>query len=587
MNVQTERLDNQTARLTVQIEATQLDQAKKKAARNLSRRYNIPGFRKGKAPYKVLVNFIGEAPILEDAVKLLADDIYPKALAQSELTPYGPGNIEDFKMEEPTLVFTLPLQPEVTLPDYRSFRLDYEEPIVEDESVNEALEELRWEQALIEESQQPVAMGDRVTLDIHSEFADGEEEEDDDLDEDDFDDDDLDEDDLDEDELDEPYEPAKGDPFIHEYDTLLYLDPKAELDPIMPGFVEALLGAEAEDEVEFELTIPNEEGYEFQENVRGRKVQFHVTVKQIETVTLPEWSDELAAYLSGTAVDADDEDDEGDEGDEGDDDVEAAEDAEKGDAIATVGENDDQPTTLLELRMQTRERLEKEARHQTDITYFNKLLERIVAEADIAYPPEAIEEYIDDLMADLENGLQRQGLSLDNYKAFSGKTEEDLRSGFYTEAVRRLESSLVVGELVMAEQLDVSSEQIEERIDEVLSRFGDAAEQLRPLLDNTGTRQRIASEALYRNLVSRMVAIGRGEDPPLEAAETTPEADETTDSANDADGEADQTPLTENSAGEHQPDTSQAEAASTQSDANATANTTNDNEDTANQASGL
>ena len=74
MNIQTERLEDQTARVTVEIDSERLDAAKHKAAQQISRKVNIPGFRKGKVPYRVLLNYVGEAAILEEAVELLSQE---------------------------------------------------------------------------------------------------------------------------------------------------------------------------------------------------------------------------------------------------------------------------------------------------------------------------------------------------------------------------------------------------------------------------------------------------------------------------------------------------------------------------------
>ncbi len=76
MNVQTERLENQIARLTVQIEPARFDAAKQQAARKIGQRINIPGFRKGKVPYRYLVQFVGEESIVEQAIELIFNDIY-------------------------------------------------------------------------------------------------------------------------------------------------------------------------------------------------------------------------------------------------------------------------------------------------------------------------------------------------------------------------------------------------------------------------------------------------------------------------------------------------------------------------------
>ena len=90
MNIQTERLEDQTARVTVEIDTERLDTAKQKAAQQISRKVNIPGFRKGKVPYRVLLNYVGEAAILEDAVELLSQEVYKEVLPQTDLEPVWP-----------------------------------------------------------------------------------------------------------------------------------------------------------------------------------------------------------------------------------------------------------------------------------------------------------------------------------------------------------------------------------------------------------------------------------------------------------------------------------------------------------------
>jgi trigger factor len=99
LNIQTEKLDNHVARLTVEIEEKLWEQAKQKAARNLSKRYRIPGFRKGKAPYSVILRYVGEAPITQSAIESLGNELYKDVLKQSDIDPYTSGSLEDFKLE--------------------------------------------------------------------------------------------------------------------------------------------------------------------------------------------------------------------------------------------------------------------------------------------------------------------------------------------------------------------------------------------------------------------------------------------------------------------------------------------------------
>ena len=141
MNIQTERLEDQTARVTVEIDTERLDTAKQKAAKQISQKVSIPGFRKGKVPYRVLLNYVGEAAILEDAVELLSQEVYKEVLPQTDLIPYGPGVLTDVQSEAlpPTFIYVVPLEPTVDLKDYREIRSPYEPPEVTDEDVNRRL----------------------------------------------------------------------------------------------------------------------------------------------------------------------------------------------------------------------------------------------------------------------------------------------------------------------------------------------------------------------------------------------------------------------------------------------------------------
>jgi len=222
LNIQTEHLQDHTARFIVEIDMDRLDKSKQKAARAIAGRVNIPGFRKGKAPYRILVQYVGEANILQDAVDDLSQEIYRETIEQSEIEPYGPGSWDDFKLEPaPTFIYTVPLQPTVTLGDYRSIRRDYEAPTVEDSDVDEGMKRLLDQEALVEESTRPVEMGNRVTLDIHSEFSD-----------------DAPEVIVDETNVESTEQkdapPPKGTEFVHEHDGVITLEEDDE--PLLPGF---------------------------------------------------------------------------------------------------------------------------------------------------------------------------------------------------------------------------------------------------------------------------------------------------------------------------------------------------------------
>ena len=460
MNLQTERIDNHKAQLTVEVEAEQLDDAKQKAARQISRRVRIKGFRKGKAPYRLVVQYVGEAAILEEAIELLGGGIYRQALEESEIVPYGPGELEDFRIEPaPTFVFLVPLQPEVDLKDFADIRLHFEEPKVTDEEVNEVLEGIRQREAeVLDDALEIAAAGHRVTVDIHSEFSDSAEA------------DEVDEDGhrLADESDDSEQVPRKGDDFLHRHGSVMMLDP--ENDPIMDGFVEALVGAERGREVEFELTVPAADRYE---SVVGRQVTFHVTPTKIESVQVPTLDDEFARRMGES----------------------------RGDII----------DNLDELRQSIRDDLEHAAFEDARDKFSEQVLQRIIEGAEIAFPQLMLEEYIDDLIDELGENLQQRGMKLDQFMRITKTSRATLREQYRERADHQLRRNLTLRELVRVHKVEISSEQVEESLNESAGLFS-ANEQFRHLFDTPQMRQNIANNLLSDQLTTRLFALGRGED---------------------------------------------------------------------------
>ena len=491
LNIETELLEDQTARFTVEFDEARLTGAKKTAARKLARRVNIPGFRRGKAPYRILVQNGLEPQIEMDAIEELSQEIYRETLEQADIEPYGPGSFDDYKTEPaPTFIYTVPLQPTVELNEYRDVRRDYEAPEVTDEQVDEAMKRLQEQEALVEESSQPAVMGNRVTVDVHSEFADdapeAEVEEGDDADDAD--------DDAETAVEDESVIPAKGDQFVHQHEAPLTLD--ADDDPILKGFSEQLVGASAGDELEFELEVPEDD--EDYTDIAGRKIKFEVGVSKIEVVTLPEMNDELAARIT---------------------------------------ESEETPLTLLELRVRMRENLENEAERQEKAAYSNRVLDEMVVISDIAFPDAMVGDQIDAMLSDLESRLRSQGLEMSMYLSVTQQTEEDLREQYRPQAEEVIERTLVIRELVQAEKVAVTDETISERIEEMLEQFGDQAESIRPMFDTPNMRANLLNDMLQEKAMERVFEIGTGDAPDLDALEAEEEIVEAEESAEGDDQE--------------------------------------------------
>jgi trigger factor len=433
--------------MTVAVDADRLEKAKQKAAAQLSRRVNIPGFRKGKAPYRILLNYLGEAAILEDAIEILGNEIYKEALEESKLDPYGPGEIEGVELENgPVLKFIVPLQPEVELGGYRDVRVEYTAPTVDDDEVNRAMKSLQEQNAVVEESQQPVALANRVALDVHSHYVAEEEGE----------------------------EEAE---FLHEHDFSIILDQDGEP---LPGFNDALVGATVGEEREFTLDVPDDEE-QYGEGAGG-KVHFHVTVKKIESITLPAMTDDFAARVTA---------------------------------------EEEKPLTLLELRIRVRENLQKmgEDRYKSD--YADQALEAMIDAANVHYPEAMVIEETERLLMQFDQNLRQRGLTLNDYMKIIGKTKDDLLNDYRDAAVRSLKRGLVLREIVETERITVSEQGIGEEIDRILERFEETRrDDLRTLFQQPGMRDNVRNDLMMETVLNRIVAIAKGESPEIVNEET-------------------------------------------------------------------
>jgi len=252
--IKKELLPTHEALLEVTFDEETVAQAMREAARVISRQVNIPGFRRGRAPYTKVVQYVGEAAVLEEAADRLMEQTYSEVLKEAEITPYASGELIDMQVSPLRFKIRVPLMPTVDLKDYKTIREEWEEPTVSEEEIESVLEQLREEHVLLEQVDRPAEMGDQLMVDVKA-TVDGEEI-------------------LDEDDIEVPL--LEDRPFLSK------------------EFVQALLGAVAGETRVFSVTLP--ETME-EPSLRGAEAEFTVTVKQVFSRTLPQVDDALASTI--------------------------------------------------------------------------------------------------------------------------------------------------------------------------------------------------------------------------------------------------------------------------------------------------
>jgi trigger factor len=486
LNTQTELLENHTARLTVEVEPERLEKAKQVAAKKLAGRLNIPGFRKGKAPYRVIVSYVGEGALIEDAVEVLGNEVYKEVITDADIEPYGPGQLEDVKVEgNPVFTFVVPLQPTVDLAAYRDVRVDYTPPSIEDADVDRSLRQMLEQEAVVEESHRPVEANNRLTVFIDGRLVDDEAEEtspaaedaaetveavetDEAHDHDHGDDHDHDHEGEHEHHVDEKT-------IIHQHDAVISLTPD---DEPLPGFTEAVAGMRVGESRQFELSYPDDEEYG---ELSGKKAKFDVTVKKIENVTLPALNDEFAARVT---------------------------------------KEEEKPLSLLELRMRVRENLQKMTEERINSEYSRKALDAIVEQATVSYPEAMVGEQVQRFLHQFDQDLRQRGMTLDDYMKIYKKSSEDLYNDYRDAAVRMVRRSLVMREILEKEGIEATDDRVQEEIDKIAARFGEQADNYRVLFAEPAMRENVKNDLTNQLVLERIAAIAKNEAPEIGAAST-------------------------------------------------------------------
>ena len=259
MSVAVEKLEKNMAKLTIEVSAEELEKAIQGAYQKQKNRINIPGFRKGKAPRKMIEKMYGVGVFYEDAANALIPEAYSKALDECEETIVSQPSIAVTQLETgKPFIFTaeVALKPEVTLGEYKGLEVPKADlEVTEEEIAGELRKEQEENSRVLDVDDRAVADGDKVTLDFEG-FVDG-----------------------------EAFDGGKGTDYPLTIGSGSFI----------PGFEEQLVGANIGEEKEVNVTFP--EDYHA-EDLKGKAAVFKCTVKAIKVKELPELDDEFAKDVS-------------------------------------------------------------------------------------------------------------------------------------------------------------------------------------------------------------------------------------------------------------------------------------------------
>ena len=407
MSLQVEKLEKNMAKLTIEVSAEDLDKAMEKAYQKQKSRISLPGFRKGKAPRKMIESMYGKGVFMEDAVNSLVPQEYTKALGECDLEIVSQPEINVTQMEPgKALIFTadVAVKPEVTLGDYKGVEVPKSEIAVTDEEVDAEVKKEQDKNArTVAVEDRAAANGDITTIDFEG-FVDG-----------------------------VAFEGGKGTDYALTLGSGTFI----------PGFEDQLVGANAGDHVEVKVTFPEE--YQAKE-LAGKEAVFQCDVKKIETKEVPELDDEFAKDVS------------------------------EFDTLAEYKED---------VKKKLTEKKEKEARTAKE----NAAVDKAIENAQMDIPELMTKTECRQMMDDFSRRMQQQGLSMDQYFQFTGQSMDKMMEDMKPQALKRIQTRLVLEKIAETENTQPSEEEITEEIQKMADAYKMEADKIREAIGESGLEQ--------------------------------------------------------------------------------------------------
>ncbi len=257
MNVKSVEKENGNAKIVVAIAKDTFENGLNKAYLKNRKHIAIPGFRKGKAPRKVIEGMYGAEVFFEDAINELFPEIYEKAVVEQKLNAVGMPSVVDLNKEEDgTVVLTIEtaLYPEVTLGQYKGLEVPKAEVNVTDEEIDAELDRMAERNARISTVDRAAEMGDTLVFDFEG-FVDG-----------------------------KPFDGGKAEGYILKLGSHQFI----------PGFEEALVGVKADEEKDVEVTFPEQ----YTPELAGKPAVFKCKIHEVKETVRPALDDEFAKDVS-------------------------------------------------------------------------------------------------------------------------------------------------------------------------------------------------------------------------------------------------------------------------------------------------
>ena len=373
-------LEENRVRLDVAVPEDEVQRRMERAIRRLGREVRVPGFRPGKAPAEVIVQRIGHDAIVQEMLKSALGDWYSEAVAETGIVPIDEPDLDLERVpEEGDLTFkaTVQVRPTATLGDYTGLEVGRDDVEVPEGSLEAQLERVREQASRLAVVERASVQGDSVVIDFDGTVN------------------------------------GKRMRNATARDYLVELGGGR----LVPEFDSALTGLSAGDSVTFPVAYGDDDN---RAELRGRTVEYTVTVKAVQEKQLPELDDDLAVEVS-------------------------------------------EFDTLDELKADIRTRLEGVATERVDELFRRMLIDAVAQKATVDVPTVMVDRRIGTILQQTASQLP-EGVSFEDYLAATGRSIEEIVEELRPDAEMAIRRELVVEAVADAQDIQVSDEEMQEQV---------------------------------------------------------------------------------------------------------------------------
>lgn len=208
----------------------------------------------------------------------------------------------------------------------------------------------------------------------------------------------------------------------------------------IPGFEEQVIGMKVEEEKELNVTFPD--NYHVDE-LKGQPVVFKVKVHEIKTKVLPEIDDELAKDINIDGIE-----------------------------------------TLSDLETYTKEQIKNRKQSEVENKFSDDVFNAVIENTPLEVPAVMVDNEVNVMLRDVEQNLSQQGLTMELFQQLSGKTEDDMKAELREQAEKRVKFNLILSEIVKAENIEVTEEEVDEEIKNIAAYYGREFDEVKKLFES-------------------------------------------------------------------------------------------------------